>query len=85
MIIAVVVSENGKRRILWGRAFLALAWINTILEVVAFGIYFREGGSFRGALPFVLASALALSMIAVGFIYWLWVPVQRLPSLDDKP
>jgi len=51
---------------------------------MAFFLYFKDGGSFQGALPFAIALALAFSIVTGGFVYWLVLPVDRLPLLDTK-
>jgi hypothetical protein len=84
MLITIVGRQNGKRTIIWSRAFLALAWLNTVMELVAFGLFFKEHRSIGEALPFVCAFGLALSILAVGFLYWFSVPADRLPVLEDK-
>jgi hypothetical protein len=82
--IAVVGERNGKRVVSIQRAFLAVAWLNTVLEIAAFAWYFKEGGTWEGAVPFIACLSFSVAVVLVGFVYWFSIPPQRLPSLSAK-
>lgn len=81
--LVVVGRQDGKRVVSWQRAFLGVACLNTAGETSAFLLHFRRGGSFEDALPFVIAFGLAVSVVLLGLFYWMLLPVDRLPLMNQ--